>query len=114
MTIAEVVAEVATGVALLAAGAVTWTRARDSRTGPLLTLAGVAWLAGTIASALVYAHRGPLVHTLLTYPSGRTRRAPIVAVIAFACGAEALYLAEPGLLLVAAAVTAVLGRVLAK
>jgi signal transduction histidine kinase len=84
MTIAAVVGDVATGVTLLAAGAVTWTRARDSRTGPLLALTGAAWLAGNLTSALVYAHRGPLVHTLLTYPSGRTRSAPIVAVIAFA------------------------------
>ena len=36
-------------------------------------LAGAAWLAGDVWSALVYAHRGPLVHALLTYPSGRTR-----------------------------------------
>jgi len=57
MTIAAV-ADVATGVALLAAGAVTWTRARHSRTGPLLALSGAAWLVGDIASALVYAHRG--------------------------------------------------------
>ena len=84
MTVAEAVADVATGVALLAVGAVTWSRAHHSRTGPLLALTGAAWLAGNVASALVYAHRGPLVHTLLTYPSGRTRSAPIVAVIAFA------------------------------
>jgi signal transduction histidine kinase len=76
--------DVATGVALLAAGAVTWARARHSRTGPLLVLTGAAWLGGGIASALVYAHRGPLVHTLLTYPNGRTHSAPIVAVIALA------------------------------
>ncbi|HET6832829.1 MAG TPA: ATP-binding protein [Acidimicrobiales bacterium] len=84
MTLAEAVADVAAGVALLAAGVVTWARARSSRTGPLLALAGAAWLAGDVTSALVYAHRGPLVHALLTYPSGRTRSAPIVAVIALA------------------------------
>jgi signal transduction histidine kinase len=82
VTLAGVVADVAAGVALLAAGAVTWAGARLSRTGPLLALAGAVWLAGDVASALVYAHRGPLVHALLTYPSGRTRSAPIVAVIA--------------------------------
>jgi signal transduction histidine kinase len=84
VTHAEAVADVAAGVALLVAGAVTWARARGSRTGPLLALAGAAWLAGDVASALVYAHRGPLVHALLTYPSGRTRSAPIVAIIALA------------------------------
>jgi signal transduction histidine kinase len=33
---------------------------------------------------LVYAHRGPLVHVLLTYPSGRTQSPLIVGVIAAA------------------------------
>ena len=32
---------------------------------------GVTWFAGDVSSALLYAHRGPLVHLLLTYPSGR-------------------------------------------
>lgn len=76
--------DVATGVALLAAGAVTWARANHSRTGPLLALTGAAWLGGGIASALAYAHRGSLMHTLLTYPNGRTRSAPILALIALA------------------------------
>jgi signal transduction histidine kinase len=84
VTVAQAAADLAAGMALLAAGAVTWARARRSRIGPLLALAGAAWLAGDIASALAYAHRGPLVHALLTYPSGRTRSAPIVAVIVLA------------------------------
>ena len=70
LTIAEAVADVATGVALLAAGAVTWTRAQPDGATPGTHRR--RRLAGDIASALVYAHRGPLVHTLLTYPSGRT------------------------------------------
>ncbi|HEU5322239.1 MAG TPA: carotenoid biosynthesis protein, partial [Methylomirabilota bacterium] len=45
---------------------------------------------------------------------GHAGRPWALAVIALAFGAEALYLADPGLLLVAAAVTAVLARVLAK
>ena len=45
-------------------------------------LAGAAWLAGDVWSALVYAHRGPLVHALLTFPTGRTRSPLIVVVIA--------------------------------
>ena len=35
-------------MALLAAGAVTWARARRSRIGPLLVLAGATWLAGDV------------------------------------------------------------------
>ncbi len=53
--------DVATGVALVAAGAVALARGR----GPLLVATGVAWLAGDVWSELVYAHRGPLVHLLL-------------------------------------------------
>jgi len=84
VTLAEGVADIAAGVALLASGTVTWARARRSGTGPLLVLAGAAWLAGDVWSALVYAHRGPLVHALLTYPSGRTRSPAIMAVIGLA------------------------------
>ena len=36
-----------------------------------MLLSGVAWFAGDLWSVLLYAHRGPLVHLLLTYPSGR-------------------------------------------
>jgi signal transduction histidine kinase len=84
VTAPEAAADLAAGLALLAAGAATWARAARSRTGPLLALAGTAWLAGDVFSGLVYAHRGPLVHALLTYPSGRTRSRPTIAVIALA------------------------------
>ena len=84
MTLAEAAADLAAGLALLAAGAATWARVPRSGTGPLLALAGAAWLAGDAWSVLVYAHRGPLVHALLTYPSGRTRSPLIVGVIAAA------------------------------
>ena len=84
MTLPEAAADLAAGLALLGAGAAAWARAPRSGIGPLLTLAGAAWLAGDAASAFVYAHRGPLVHALLTFPSGRTRSPLIVAVIAVA------------------------------
>jgi signal transduction histidine kinase len=53
--------DVATGLVLAAAGVVALRRGR----GPLLLVAGVAWLAGDVWSELAYAHRGPLVHLLL-------------------------------------------------
>jgi signal transduction histidine kinase len=84
VTVSEAAADLAAGLALLAAGAATWGRAPRSGTGRLLVLVGVAWLAGDAWTALVYAHRGPLVHALLTYPSGRTRSPLIIAVIAAA------------------------------
>jgi signal transduction histidine kinase len=82
VTAAEAVGDVAAGTALVAAGVVMWARARDSRAGPLFALAGVAWLVGDTAGALIYAYRGPLAHGLLTFPSGRTRSKPIAALIA--------------------------------
>jgi signal transduction histidine kinase len=53
--------DVATGLVLVAAGAVAHARGR----GPLLLVAGVAWLAGDVWDGLVYAHRGPLAHLVL-------------------------------------------------
>jgi signal transduction histidine kinase len=84
VTLADAAADVAAGVALLVAGAAVWTRVRSTLVGPLLVLAGVAWLAGDVTGALAYAHRGPLVHAVLTFPSGRTRSRTTVVVIALA------------------------------
>ena len=84
VTLAGDVGDVITGLTLVAAGVATWTRARPSRTGQLLVLAGAAWLAGDVVGALVFAHRGPLVHALLTFPTGRTRSKPVMVVIAAA------------------------------
>ena len=84
VTPAQVAGDLIAGLALLSAGVVAWIRARDSRTGPLLVLAGATWLAGDVSGSLVYAHRGPLVHALLTFPTGRTRSKPTIVVIALA------------------------------
>ena len=84
LTPPPVAADVAAGLALLAAGIASWARASRSGTGPLLALAGVVWLAGDAWSSLAYAHRGPLVHALLTYPSGRTRSPALAALIGLA------------------------------
>ena len=61
------------GWTFLGCGLVAWSRRRESRTGLLLAATGVAWFAGNIAESLVYLHRGPLVHCVLAYPSGRLR-----------------------------------------
>jgi signal transduction histidine kinase len=70
----------AVGVWLVASGIVGRTRRPASRVGPLMMLAGVGWLAGAAVPALVFVHRGPLVHLHLSYPSGRLRRRRAVAV----------------------------------
>jgi len=63
----------AVGCVLLGCGALAWDRRSDTRSGPLLTLAGFTWFLGTVSTAAVYLHRGPLVQLVVSYPSGRAR-----------------------------------------
>jgi signal transduction histidine kinase len=75
--------DLAAGLALAGCGAVAWTRRPRAGAGPLMLLSGLAWFAGDLSGTLLYAHRGPLVHLLLTYPSGRTSsRVTILAIAA--------------------------------
>jgi signal transduction histidine kinase len=53
--------DLATGLLLTACGGAALARGR----GPLLFVAGLAWLAGDAWNVLLYAHRGPLTHVLL-------------------------------------------------
>ena len=80
----EAAGDLAAGLALAAGGVAMWTARPDSRAGPLALLTAIAWFAGDLASGLLYVHRGPLVHLLLTYPSGRLRSKTAAAVIAAA------------------------------
>jgi signal transduction histidine kinase len=75
-----------------------------------LAITGLTWFAGNFSADLVYLHRGPLIHLLLTYPKGRatsrTERGAIgagyaVAVVASAWASEAVTLALCALLLAA-------------
>src|SRR3954466_7634378 len=72
------------GGALLVSGALAWRRPP----GPLLALAGVAWLAGDVWSWALYAHRGPLVQLVLAYPRARpaSRLAGAVCAAAYVDG----------------------------
>ena len=76
--------DLAVGWTFIACGLVASSRPADSRTGVLLTLTGFAWFAGNFAGPLVYLYRGPLVHCVLAYPSGRIRSR--VAGVAVAVG----------------------------
>jgi signal transduction histidine kinase len=80
----ERAADLVAGLALLGGGALAWSRRPRAGAGPLMLLGGGAWFAGDLWSALLYAHRGPLVHLLLTYPSGRTSSRITLLVIAAA------------------------------
>jgi signal transduction histidine kinase len=69
------------GLALLGGGAVATLRRPRAGAGTLMIATGVTWFAGVLWSPLLYAHRGPLVHLLLTYPSGRTSSRITMVVI---------------------------------
>src|SRR5215216_3573559 len=63
----------AAGILLVSCGVIAWERRPDSRIGALMSLAGFAWFLGTFVESALYLHRGPLVHLLLSYPTGRLR-----------------------------------------
>jgi signal transduction histidine kinase len=81
---AATVADFAVGATLIACGTIAWERRRESRVGPLLGLAGIAWFLGSAAPPLLYVHRGPLAHLTLSYPTGRLRTRIAQAVVAAA------------------------------
>ena len=63
--------DLVTGWTLIACGLVAWSRRGDSRSGPLLAATGFPWFIGNFTTVALYLYRGPLVHLLVTYPSGR-------------------------------------------
>jgi signal transduction histidine kinase len=78
-------ADFVVGIVLVGCGLLAWDRHSESWVGPLLAAAGFSWFLGTFGesgwpgfagfgSLFVTLHRGPLVHALLAYPSGRVRR----------------------------------------
>ena len=67
-------ADLTVGWTLVGCGLVAWERRPALRFGPLMVAAGGAWFLGTYATAALYLHRGPLVHALLSYPTGRLSR----------------------------------------
>ena len=79
--VGSAVADLAVGWALIGSGLVAWER-RATPFGPLMVVAGAAWFLGSFATGALYLHRGPLVHALLSYPSGRLRRSARAVVIA--------------------------------
>jgi signal transduction histidine kinase len=74
--------DLVTGWTLIGCGLVAWSRRPDTRIGALMTATGFSWFLGNFANAgiapvewlgahALYVYRGPLVHLLVTYPSGR-------------------------------------------
>src|SRR5918994_6390427 len=85
-----VLADGAVGLVLLVSAVVAWDRRRVSLVAPLIGLAGLTWFAGTAWSGAVFLHRGPLVHLLISYPTGRLRWRPARATVAVAYVAAAI------------------------
>ena len=84
------------GSALIVGGLVGWTVRPQSRSGALMTVAGVAWFLPNLATTgvaaldwplthLLYAHRGALVALVLTFPLGRLYGRLDAVVVAVAC-----------------------------
>jgi signal transduction histidine kinase len=76
------VPDLVTGWTLIACGLVAWTRRPESRSGALMAATGFCWFFGNyantdvapvdwLAAHALYVYRGPLIHLLVTYPSGR-------------------------------------------
>jgi signal transduction histidine kinase len=65
------VPDLVTGWTLIACGLFAWSRRPESRSGALMAATGFAWFAGNFASWALFLHRGPLVHLVVTYPTGR-------------------------------------------
>ncbi len=73
--------DLAVGLAIAGSGLVAWSWAPNSRTGPLLMLAGLTWFIGTLgapstemgrlAGALTFVYAGVLVHAAFAWPTGR-------------------------------------------
>jgi signal transduction histidine kinase len=79
------IADFAVGCILIGCGIVAWERRPESRVGLLMALAGFTWFLGNFGEVALFLHRGPLVHLLLSYPTGRlpTRLARAVASAAY-------------------------------
>ena len=74
--------DLVTGWTLIGCGLAGWSVRPGSRSGALMAATGFTWFAGNFASVDVppiawlatqalYLHRGPLIHCVLSYPTGR-------------------------------------------
>ena len=84
-----VAADLVVGLVFIGSGSAVLVAGRARLTGLLLAAVGLAWFAGSIWPSLEYLHRGPLLHLLAMYPTGRfvlrsvpANRAHMVAVLA--------------------------------
>jgi signal transduction histidine kinase len=95
------VPDLVAGWSLIAAGLVAWHGRPESRVGSLLVASGFTWFVGNfsgvglewvawIAAHGVYVHRGPLLHSVVTFPTGRAVMRWERAAVVVAYGAALL------------------------
>ena len=82
-TPAILVTDIAAGWAFCAGGLITLGGTRPRRMALLFEAVGISWLFGALVPSLLDVYRGPLVHLLIAYPTGRVggrlQRAVVVA-----------------------------------
>jgi signal transduction histidine kinase len=111
------------GWTLIGCGLIAWTRRPESRTGPLMTVTGYTWFLGNfaqvdvpavawVAGHMLYLHRGPLVHLVLTYPSGRSESRLVRGAVAvgYAVAITPIWRSDGATILLAALLVAVSAR----
>jgi signal transduction histidine kinase len=69
-------ADLVAGLTLIGLGLLAWERYGHARMGILLAASGFAWFLANLAEWATYLHRGPLIHLVLAYPTGRLRSRP--------------------------------------
>jgi signal transduction histidine kinase len=86
------------GVVWIAVSAALWQEERARRMAAISAGLAATWLAGSIEPALVVLHRGPLMHLVLGYPSGRldSTAARALVTAAYVQGALGAELDGPG------------------
>ncbi|MGH2823377.1 MAG: sensor histidine kinase [Thermoleophilaceae bacterium] len=96
------------GIVWIGVAVSLWPRERTRRAAAISAGFAAAWLAGSIEPALVVLHRGPLMHLVLAYPTGRLDSgiARLVVGAAYVQGALGAELDGPGWTLAFATVLA--------
>jgi signal transduction histidine kinase len=115
--------DLAVGWTFIGCGLIGWARRPESRTGPLMAATGFTWFVGNfahvgvaalawLAAHLVYLHRGPLVHLVLAYPSGRPASRLVRGAVAggYAAAVTTIWGSEAATILLAGLLLAVCVR----
>jgi signal transduction histidine kinase len=74
----QIALDLIVGLVFVACGTTAWNFRRTNPVGPLMIVTGLAWL---VAGVL---HRGPIIHLLLAFPTGRLTGRLATGVVAFA------------------------------